>query len=185
MPEIGIGLQSVGLGGLDQRVQIGTGLDPLDRVAERPVLAPEQEWADGILRAIVVDLQPTVVQVTDQLVPFVVQVAQRLAGRTAWRHLWQGFIQPAAQFMKDRPGMPLAMGVTVFRCQFPGLLLNPVQVPDQGEPAVRVTRWLFLFLRLERLIVDDRPNGATDVRLNGATQRYGFSVSDGVIISLF
>jgi len=33
--------------------------------------------------------------------------------------------------------------------------------------------------------VDDRPNGATDVRLNGATQRHGFSVSDGVIISRF
>jgi hypothetical protein len=33
--------------------------------------------------------------------------------------------------------------------------------------------------------VDDRPNGATDVRLNGATQRRGFSVSDGVIISRF
>ena len=64
MPKIGIGLQSVGLGGLDQRVQIGTGLDTFDRVTEQPVLAPEHERADGILRTIVVDLQPIIIQVS-------------------------------------------------------------------------------------------------------------------------
>ena len=116
------------------RIDFAEGLTKVIRV-----LAPEYERADGILRAVVVDLQPAILQVTDQLVPFVVQVIQRLAGRAARRYLWQGFIQPAEQFIKDRPGMPLAVGVTVFRCQFPGLFLNPVQVPDQGDPTVRFT----------------------------------------------
>ena len=68
-----------------------------------------EERTDGILRAVVIDLQPTILQVADQLVPFIVQVVQRLAGRTGGRYLRQRFIQPATQLIQDRPRMPLAV----------------------------------------------------------------------------
>ena len=67
MPEIRVRLKPVGFGSLDQRVQIGTGLQALDRGIEQPVLAPNHEGADCILRTVVVDFQPTVIQVADQL----------------------------------------------------------------------------------------------------------------------
>ncbi len=38
--EIGVGFQSVGFRGLDQRVQIGTGFHSLGRVTEQPVFLP-------------------------------------------------------------------------------------------------------------------------------------------------
>jgi hypothetical protein len=36
--QVGIGFQSVGLGDLDERVEIGAGLGTVDPVAEQPVL---------------------------------------------------------------------------------------------------------------------------------------------------
>ena len=48
--------------------------------------------------------------------------------------------------------MPLAVVAACFRRELAGLLLNPIEFPDQGQPDVRLTRRLFLALCLDRLI---------------------------------
>lgn len=55
MAQPGVGLLAVGLGGFDQAVDLGTGRGALGRVAEQPVLAPDDKRADGVLSAVVVD----------------------------------------------------------------------------------------------------------------------------------
>ncbi len=102
-------LKAVGLGGLDQRVQVGAGCHTLDRCTEQPVFATHHERPDGILCAIVVDFQSAIIQIANQLVPFTTQVVHGLAGCTGWRHQRQTVIQPVAQFIQYRTRLLLAI----------------------------------------------------------------------------
>lgn len=45
----GVRLLAIGLGGFDQAVDLRAGRGPLGRVAEQPVLALDDEGADGVL----------------------------------------------------------------------------------------------------------------------------------------
>ena len=86
LTQILIGLQSIGLGGLHQAVEVGAGLDPLYAVAEQPVFAAHDKGTDRVFGQVVVDGDSPVVQITDQPGPFVLQVVERLAdGGFRWR----------------------------------------------------------------------------------------------------
>src|SRR5690606_41048768 len=62
----GIGLLPVGLGGFDQAVDLRAGRRTFGYVAEQPVLAPDDERADGVLGAVVVDRQLPALDVAHQ-----------------------------------------------------------------------------------------------------------------------
>ena len=49
MAQPGVRLLAIGLGGFDQAVDLRAGRGPLGRVAEQPVLAPDNERADGVV----------------------------------------------------------------------------------------------------------------------------------------
>ena len=54
MTQPGIRLLAIGFGSFDQAVELRAGRGALGRVAEQPVLAPDNERADGVLGAVVV-----------------------------------------------------------------------------------------------------------------------------------
>lgn len=53
--QVGVAFLAVGFGGFDQAVDLGA--DAFGGVAEQPVLAADDERADGVLGAVVVDGQ--------------------------------------------------------------------------------------------------------------------------------
>ena len=80
--EIYIRFQTTGLGYPDQQVQMGA---PLHQYTEEPVLASNDKRPDCVFSQVVVDVQSSNVQITDQLVPLVVKVAHGPAGLAARR----------------------------------------------------------------------------------------------------
>ena len=56
MIEIGPGLVPIGLGGFDEAVEHGARLGAPGTAGEQPVLASDDERADGVLGFVVVDL---------------------------------------------------------------------------------------------------------------------------------
>lgn len=67
----------------NQAVEMGAGYG----IGKQPVAPTDDEGAYGPLGGIVVDVEPTVLAIPDQLVPLVVEIAQRLTGQTGGRHL--------------------------------------------------------------------------------------------------
>ncbi len=80
--EVGVGLEAVGLGGFDERVEVGAGPGAVDGIGEEPVLAPGDEGADGVLAAVVVDVESSVVAVADEAVPVPVEIEPAPSERT-------------------------------------------------------------------------------------------------------
>lgn len=70
--QIGVGFQLVGLGRLDEGIQVGAGFDTAHRVTEQPVFPPGDKRTDGILGPVRIDLKTTVVEIANQFGPFVV-----------------------------------------------------------------------------------------------------------------
>jgi hypothetical protein len=69
--EVGVRLDAIGLGGFDQRVQVGAGGGARLGVAEQPVAPADDERADGVLDPIRVEPDFRVVEEADQLGPLV------------------------------------------------------------------------------------------------------------------
>lgn len=84
MAQPGAWLLAIGLGGFDQAVDLRAGRGALGRVAAQPVLAPDNERSDDVLRAIVVDWQVPALDVAHQLAPVAGQVVHRLAQTCGW-----------------------------------------------------------------------------------------------------
>ena len=153
LTQILIGLQSIGLGGLHQAVEVGAGLDPFYAVAEQPVLAAHHKGTDRVFGQVVVDGDSPVVQITDQPGPFVLQVVERLAdGGFRWR-LRQCLVQPSAQFLQQGFGLFLPGGVAGFGGGLLEAALNAVQLLDPGQTLIGPPRLPGLApLRLDGLI---------------------------------
>lgn len=79
MAQIGVGLEPVWVGGVDERIQIGTGLRATDGIGEEPVLLAETKGADGVFDAVVVHPVAPVVAVSHQCLPLIVGILKRIA----------------------------------------------------------------------------------------------------------
>ena len=101
-PEITVRLDLVGLCRLEQAVEVGAGIGAGHGVAEESVLAADDERPDRILGQIVVDSEPSVLDVNDELRPLLVGEVHRLAERRARRHDRQMLVEPAADVREQR-----------------------------------------------------------------------------------
>jgi len=62
--EIDARFEADGFGGLDEAVEVGGGIGSFGGGGEQPVLAPDDEGADGVLGRVVIDGPAAVLQVT-------------------------------------------------------------------------------------------------------------------------
>ena len=79
-------LDAIGLGGLNQRVQIRTRGSAADGISEQPITPPDHKRADRVLANVVIDWIESIVQIADQLRPLAEQVMDRLAEQAGWQH---------------------------------------------------------------------------------------------------
>ena len=86
-------------GRFDQAVQIGTGDDTVDRLRKDPVFAADDKGPDRILRPVVVDGAMTIVNITDEPRPLMVQVTHRLTQLATRQYRRQRLIQPPPQLL--------------------------------------------------------------------------------------
>src|SRR5690606_22787706 len=143
----GIGLLPVGLGGFDQAVDLRAGRRTLGCVAEQPVLAPDDERADGVLGAVVVDRQLPALDVAHQFAPVAGQVVHRLAQSGLPSNLRLGLVQPGLELLQQWPAALLSVEQS---SGFAGVLqvtLDTVELVDQvqrhvGAPGLAL--WLHL-----------------------------------------
>ena len=97
MSQISVGFEAVELGRLDQGVEIGTRFGAVDGVREHPVFAPNNKRSDGVLDAVVVNLEPSVVDEAHESAPMIVEIAQRFAERCLRCDLRLSCIEPVAK----------------------------------------------------------------------------------------
>ena len=74
--QIGVGIDAVGLAGLDQRIEVGTGMGAGHRIGEQPVAASDDEGADGVLAQVVVDRPRAVLDIAGEPRPLCRKVMQ-------------------------------------------------------------------------------------------------------------
>lgn len=67
--QVCIRFKPIGLGRLDERVKVGARLRALDCVTEQPVFPARDERSDGVLAAVVIDLQTAVFAVANEPIP--------------------------------------------------------------------------------------------------------------------
>ncbi|MNE79831.1 hypothetical protein D3C80_1763530 [compost metagenome] len=97
-----IGLLTVGLGGLDQAIDLCTGHGALGRVAEQPGFAPNDKRLYRTLRQVVVDRQMAGLDIALQPTPVVRQIVHGLAQHALRCDLGVRLVQPAFQLAEDR-----------------------------------------------------------------------------------
>jgi hypothetical protein len=74
-----VGLDGVGLGGFNQRVQIGTGGRTADGVGEQPVAPADDEGPDRVLAGVIIDWKAPIIDEAHKLWPL---LARNLRGQT-------------------------------------------------------------------------------------------------------
>ncbi len=116
----------MGLDRFDQAVQVAAGPGAFDGIGKQPVVATDHEGADGSFGGVIVNFEPTVFAVANQLVPLIVQVVKRLASQAGGRHLRQRFIQPGSDFIEQRHGLLLAFLVAFLGLQILDLFFDAV-----------------------------------------------------------
>ena len=84
--DVGIGLEPIELGRVDQAHDGGGALAGAQRSSEEPVLPPNRDWADAVLHPVVVDRQIAVIQEARQRVPAVEAVVDRPGSRCCRIH---------------------------------------------------------------------------------------------------
>lgn len=97
-------LDAVRLRSLDERVQVRARQRTLHRVAEQPALSADDERADRILAAIVVERHFAVREERRQLRPLPERVANRFAEQTLRQHLRRKGFEPRVELRHDRRG---------------------------------------------------------------------------------
>jgi hypothetical protein len=68
--------QAIGLGRLDQTVQVGAWFDAFHAVTEKPVFPANGKGSDRILSQVVVNRDKSVIQVADQSRSFFMQIIE-------------------------------------------------------------------------------------------------------------
>jgi YD repeat-containing protein len=168
--QVSVGFEAVGLGGLDHAVEVGAGVGAAGGVGEEPVLAPDDEGADGVLDEVGVEWDAAVVEDADELRPLVVEVGERLAGERLGRHARQGVVEPAAQRGEHGPRALLAdvvplLGRRVLRRALDGIeLLDPPESLERHALLARVRLAAGAAQALQRLVeLTPRMRPAADV----------------------
>ncbi len=100
MAQVGVGLLAIGFGGFDQTIDLCAGRGAFGCVAEQPVFAADDERADGVLGAVVVDGQVSAFDVALQAAPVVGQVVHRLAQGGLSGDLRLGFVEPGFELVE-------------------------------------------------------------------------------------
>ena len=103
-----IGLDVVGFGGLNQRVDERAGACAGLGVREEPCFSADDEGADGVFGGVVVDWQITPIEVTDQAWPLPMQVAQCVAEHRGRGYGGEHLVEPVAQLADDGVAAALA-----------------------------------------------------------------------------
>ena len=84
--QISVGIQPVLLGGLDQTVDHSTGLGAQRGVGKEEILPSDYKRLDTALGPVVAQLQPPVLQITQEVRPLFSEIVQCLAQRRFWGH---------------------------------------------------------------------------------------------------
>jgi len=143
--QVGAGFVAIGLGRLDQRVEVGARLGALDGGAEQPRPSPLGEGADGVLRAVVVDLESAIVEEASEARPMREQVGECLTERGLGRHLGAGDHGPGVQALEQRAGLGLTHGVSLFGRAAPDPSLDGVDVAEVAQGGQQSFRLLWRF----------------------------------------
>ena len=131
--QIRVWLDAVRLRGFDQRVQIGTGLCTGLRVAEQPVLSPDDKWPNGVFASIVVERYLGSIQEHDQLRPLSQCIGNRFTEGALRQHLGAHRDKPAMQFGHDRRALRVTDLQSLFIAERGGALAQ--RLFDTVEPA--------------------------------------------------
>ena len=166
----GVRLLPVGLGGFDQAVDLRAGGSAFGGVAEQPVLATDDERADGVLGAVVVDRQASALDVAHQAAPVAGQVIHRLAQGRLSGDLRLGFVEPGLKLVEQWLAALLTGGQALAVAGRFLVALDAVELVDQVQRHVGAAGFalgLYL-LRVDELAPRMRPAGQTfDALLRG------------------
>ncbi len=106
--QIAIGIHPIGLAGLDQRINIRTGVGAGDGIGEEPIASPDDKGSNRVLAEVVVDRPDAVLDIPDQLRPLRLQIMQCLAQQTSRRHAVPVRHQQMLNFRQDGAARCLA-----------------------------------------------------------------------------
>ena len=108
MAKILVKLQAIGLGSLDQTVDRGIGQRTAGGIGEGPTFPPDSKGADGILDQYIADVQTTIVEITDQVIPLIqgFSIQRRTTSSSLSLNMAFRYSRPAvrrAEYLGDLP----------------------------------------------------------------------------------
>ena len=133
---------AIGLGGLDQGIQVGARHGAVDGVTEEPAFATEHEGANGVLAAVVVDGHFAVRQEGGQLRPLTERVVNGFPEAALGQHLGAQCLEPGVEALHERRRVrgsnlePLFGPHRMF--PIPQRALDQVELADEIQRALRV-----------------------------------------------
>lgn len=110
------------------------------------IFPPQCQRAEGVFDGVVVDCEPAVVTITDQLRPLPLQVSQRFAEFAAGRHARGLLFAPALQLVQEGDALVLADAVALIGRLVFDPFLDAIQFIDAGDGLV-CERTFVLFRR--------------------------------------
>ena len=114
--QIACRIQSIGLCGLNQRIDHRADLRAKRRIAEQPVLSPNGKRSYRALRAVVRQLQPSVAENVHQPALLPQGIAKRCAIETLWHRIFLIFIlRPSKKFSGNWLRSLLPLRISLFR----------------------------------------------------------------------
>lgn len=131
--DIGVGLDVVELGGLDQRADDGPAVPATVAAGEQMVLAPESDGTDRAFDRIGVEFDAPVMQEPGQGLPTGERIADRLGERAASGDLRELGLQPGAQFGHERAGVLPTRGKPIGRRLPADLRLDGIEFADPAQ----------------------------------------------------
>lgn len=108
-------MQSILLRRLDDTVDRCTGLRASWRVSKQPVFSPNDKRLDRPLAAIVIDLKPSVLQKSGELLPLIQTVGDRLSNQTFRQRSRSLLMEPFQISLQYRKASFLPYGMPFFR----------------------------------------------------------------------
>ena len=137
--QIGVRFDAVGLGGLDQGVQVGARHGTVDGVTEEPAFATEHEGAKGVLAAVVVDGHFALREEGGQLRPLTEGVVHGFPEPALRQHLGAQRLEPGVEARHDRGRVRASNLKPLFGCQrmfpIPQRALDQVELADEIQRA--------------------------------------------------
>lgn len=118
------------------------------------IISPDYEWLDRALTAIIIDLEPTILQEASQFLPLIQAVSNRFSNQTLRQCLRALLLEPYRISLQDWKASLLSLGISFFWRSILQLALN-------GEESIAVSQSLTSY----RILVTSR-------RWRGCFQRF-------------